>query len=403
MEYFKLVLNVLEYTLYTYLGLTTLYLLFFAISGIFSSKQSTIHSKNTRKIAILIPGYKEDFVIIETVKQAMLQKYPQNKFDIIVIADSFKSNTISELKTLPIKLIEVVFDVSTKAKALNKAMEIIDNDYDIALVLDADNIIEQDFLTKINLAFNKGFKVVQAHRVAKNINNSFAILDAVSEEINNYIFRKAHRTVGLSAALIGSGMAFDYNLFKSTMSKINAVGGFDKQLEMFLLKNGYVIEYLENAIIKDEKVQKSEVFANQRRRWLSAQFIYFWENIANSIITLITKGNIDYFDKVVQMGQLPRLILLGIISFITILYSIIFVFAPAKLNFFALNLYHWLAILGLLMLSLFLSVPQKYYNTKTLKALLILPKGFTVMFLSMIKFRGANKKFIHTQHGENTN
>ncbi len=403
MEYFKLVLNVLEYTLYTYLGLTTLYLLFFAISGIFSSKQSTIHSKNTRKIAILIPGYKEDFVIIETVKQAMLQKYPQNKFDIIVIADSFKSNTISELKTLPIKLIEVVFDVSTKAKALNKAMEIIDNDYDIALVLDADNIIEQDFLTKINLAFNKGFKVVQAHRVAKNINNSFAILDAVSEEINNYIFRKAHRTVGLSAALIGSGMAFDYNLFKSTMSKINAVGGFDKQLEMFLLKNGYVIEYLENAIIKDEKVQKSEVFANQRRRWLSAQFIYFWENIANSIITLITKGNIDYFDKVVQMGQLPRLILLGIISFITILYSIIFVFAPAKLNFFALNLYHWLAILGLLMLSLFLSVPQKYYNTKTLKALLILPKGFSVMFLSMIKFRGANKKFIHTQHGENTN
>jgi hypothetical protein len=42
-------------------------------------------------------------------------------------------------KKLPIKLIEVSFDKSTKSKALNKAMATLDQDYDIAVVLDADN------------------------------------------------------------------------------------------------------------------------------------------------------------------------------------------------------------------------------------------------------------------------
>ena len=82
------------------------------------------------------------------------------------------------------------------------------------MVLDADNLMETSFISKVNNAFNKGYMAVQGHRVAKNINTRFAILDAVSEEVNNMIFRKGHRVVGLSAALIGSGMAMEYAYFK---------------------------------------------------------------------------------------------------------------------------------------------------------------------------------------------
>jgi cellulose synthase/poly-beta-1,6-N-acetylglucosamine synthase-like glycosyltransferase len=70
---------------------------------------------------------------------------------------------------------------------------------------------------------------VQGHRTAKNTNNSWAILDAISEEINNNIFRKGHRVLGLSSAIIGSGMAFRYNYFKALMSTVTAVGGLIKK------------------------------------------------------------------------------------------------------------------------------------------------------------------------------
>jgi len=398
MELFKLIINVLELVLFGYLGLTVLYLLFFSLVGFFSKKELTNVKSEIRKVAVLIPGYKEDSVIIDVAEKALLQDYPKEKFEIVIIADSFAEQTLAKLRKLPLTIVEVSFEVSTKAKALNKAMAVIGNNYDVALVLDADNIMEPDFISKINNAFNKGFQIVQGHRIAKNVNNSFAILDAISEEINNYIFRKAHRSIGLSSALIGSGMAFDYALFRDSMKGIDAIGGFDKQLEMYYLKNNYTIEYIDDAIVKDEKVQKSEVFANQRRRWLSAQFIYFGENIFSAFQHLLVKGNVDYFDKVIQMGQLPRIILLGLVGIITSIYTLLFLFIPE--NIFVTDVFSWAVMLVAISLALLLSVPPKFFNKDTFNALLTLPKGFLLMVISMLKFKGANKKFIHTQHGE---
>lgn len=62
-----------------------------------------------------------------------------------------------------------------------------------------------------------------------------AYLDAISEEINNSIFRLGHVNLGMSAALIGSGMAFEYSLFYKAMMSNTSVGGFDRVLEMKLL------------------------------------------------------------------------------------------------------------------------------------------------------------------------
>jgi len=397
MNYLESIIQVAEIIIYLYLGLTAVYLLFFALMGLFTKSPKQTQTEKIRKIAVLIPGYKEDNVIVDVAQKALIQDYPKEAFEIIIIADSFSTNTVEQLKQLPLRVVEVNFEVSTKAKALNKAMEVIGDNYDIALVLDADNIMDVDFLTKTNRAFNRGYSIVQGHRIAKNINNSFAILDAISEEINNYIFRKAHRSIGLSAALIGSGMAFDYKLFKEIMFGIDAVGGFDKQLEMFLLKNRYVIEYIEDAIVKDEKVQKSEVFANQRRRWLSAQFIYFGKNIGSALVHLFTKGNVDYFDKVIQMGQLPRILLLALTGLITVGYAFVFLLFPELP--LLLNFYYWGFALLFIILALLLSIPREFYNRSTLHALLTLPKGIVIMMLSMLRFRGANKKFIHTQHG----
>ncbi len=402
MDYYiyKLV-HIFEVIFVVYIGFTAFYLLFFSIAGYIKRTKNLKNANVKRKIAVLIPGYKEDNVIVEVAKDALRQNYSSKLYDVVVIADSFKKETLEKLKKLDIILVEVSFDVSTKAKALNKAMSKLEDDYDIALVLDADNTMEPNFLNKINESFNHGYKVVQAHRVAKNTNTSMAVLDAISEEINNFIFRKAHRNVGLSAALIGSGMAFEYSLFKEMMKDIDAIGGFDKQLEMELLKSEITIEYLPDAYVYDEKVQKENTFANQRKRWLSAQFIYFSKNIFKSIYHLLFKSNVDYFDKVLQMGQLPRLIVLGLSIITASLYFLIHVFFyNLEINLFV-SYKVWLIVALSIVVALALSVPGKFYNKKTLKAIFTLPKTFIIMLLTLFKLKGANKRYIHTEHSIN--
>ena len=397
MEVFKLILNGIEVVLIGYFGFASIYVFVFGFAGLFKAKEKEVLFQKQRKFAVLIPGYKEDAVIVDVAQQALKQTYPSDLFEVIIIADSFQETTLSQLKTLPLRVVEVSFEKSTKSKALNKAMEVIGNDYDIALILDADNIMEREFLEKINASFNQGYKVVQGHRIAKNTNTSFAILDAVSEEVNNHIFRKGHRVLGLSSALIGSGMAFDYFFFKKMMSEVKAVGGFDKELELELLRKRIKIEYLHEALVLDEKVQKSEVFANQRKRWLSAQFVYFRRYVWAGLKELVTKGNIDFFDKVYQMISPPRVLLLGLVVVLTSLYLILeLVTSP---NILMVPSFMWYATLGFTVLAFAFSIPKNYYNQKTLKAVLTLPKAFFLMFLSLFKLKGANKKFIHTQHG----
>jgi len=385
-----LIIKIIQIILLIYLGFASLYIFIFGFASLFPARKKKAITSDMRKYAVLIPGYKEDQVIIEVAKDALNQDYPKELYDVIVIADSFKNETLTELRKLPIQVIEVSFELSTKSKALNEAMAQLPGVYDVAIVLDADNLMEADFTTKINESFNKGYIAVQGHRIAKNNNTPFAILDAISEEVNNKIFRKGHRVLGFSAALIGSGMAMDYNYFKTMMKSIKAVGGFDKEIELQMLKEGIRIEFLNDAIVYDEKVQKAEVFSNQRKRWLSAQLHYFSMDFLNSLKHLILYGNYDYFDKAIQFIQPPRVMLLGLLFLINIISIIL---NPAE----CVNM--WLGVLAICILTFIVTIPLKFYNFNTLKAVLTLPKAFVLIILSLLKIKGANKKFIHTEHG----
>jgi cellulose synthase/poly-beta-1,6-N-acetylglucosamine synthase-like glycosyltransferase len=387
--------NVLQLLILAFVGLATLYIFIFSVAGLFYSQKKAKIAMKIRKIAVLIPGYKEDDVIVEVATEVLKQSYPADKFDVVIIADSFQPETLVSLRQLPIKVIEVSFDKSTKSKALNKAMEQLSDFYDTAVILDADNVMAFDFLEKINIAFEYEFKAVQGHRAAKNLNNGLAVLDAVSEEINNHIFRKGHRVLGLSSAIIGSGMAFDYQYFKSMMSTVKAIGGFDKEIELKMLKAGHRIEYLDDAYVFDEKISKADAFTNQRRRWLSAQLHYFTQDIGSAIIHLFTKGNVDYFDKAIQFIQPPRILLLGAVLVSTIIFSLINLFVIESLNFTI----SWIIVSCVCVLSFSFSIPREYYRKRTAKALLELPKGMILMVGSLFRIKGANKQFLHTKHG----
>lgn len=396
MQLIEYILKGIEYSLFGYFTMSSLYIFVFAFAGHFYKKRRTSNSKVHDKIAVFIPAYKEDTVIVDVAKMALKQKYPTEYFDVVIIADSLKKQTIVALKELPVILIEVSFRRSTKSKALNFALDNLSNPYDVALVLDADNIMEPEFLVKINDAFQKGNQIVQGHRKAKNLNTSFAILDAASEEINNHIFRKGHRALGLSSGLIGSGMAFNYNLFKKMMASVNAIGGFDKELEFKLAMIKIEIEYLQDAIVLDEKIQKSSDFSIQRRRWLSTQFVYLQKYFGRGCKELFFRGNINFFDKLWQMLIPPRILLIGLSFLISLIYfALPFTF---NMEYPGLTSY-WYVNLLITVIAFILALPRSFYNLQTLKALISLPSAFIRMALLLFKLKGANKKFIHTVHG----
>ena len=384
--------HIVELVFFLYLAFTDIYLFVFAFSGLFPLKRKSVKPQKKRKILVLIPGYREDAVIIDVAKEALRQDYGTENYDVVIIADGFKPETIEKLKKIHVRVVEVKLKYSTKSRALNAALAQTEDNYDVAVVLDADNIMAKDFLTRINAAFCNGYLAVQGHRVAKNLNTPFAILDAVSEEMNNHIFRKGHRVLRLSSALIGSAMAFDYRYFKKMMKKVEVVGGFDKELEIRLLQKKHKIEYLPGAYVYDEKVPNARVFTKQRRRWLSAQFHYFGKSFLPALRDLFLKGNIDFFNKALQFILLPRIMLISLLFVLAVVY------------YFAAPLPSFLMTLALLLLGILvflLSIPRYFYNFRTLWALTRLPAGIFFMFASLLNLKDSNKEFLHTKHTYN--
>lgn len=381
---------VIQYAILGYLSIQVLFLLFFSIAGKLGKKSVFLPAKIIRRIRIFIPGYKEDAVIIATAMEAVQHNYPADMFEVVIIADSFSEATLATLKKLPLKVVEVSFQKSTKGKALQKAIEATaQSPADIVVIIDADNHMAQGFLHSVNDAFENGYEVVQGHRTAKNFQTAFAFLDACTEEINNHIFRRGHVAVGLPSALIGSGMAFSWSLFVSLLQDIGETSGEDKELEFRLVRQRKKIAFLDGCYVYDEKVAHTDVFSKQRSRWLATQVEFFEKYFLEGWVQL-GRGNVAFFNKVFQTYLLPRIMLVAVL-FLWLVWVILF--SPAFL-WFSVGLIIALAA------ALFAGIPARWYNKNLLIAFLQIPGALFSIFVAILHIGKARKQFIHTPHGE---
>ena len=388
------ILSAILLVLFLYLVFTSVYLFAIALASIFKKREFHSTDVSQRKIAVLIPCYKEDIIIIDTVNSLLKHDYPKHLFELFVIADQLQPPTIEKLKLMGARVIEVTFEISTKARSLHAALNhIADSAYDIAFILDADNLLAPGCLKKVNHAFSSGCKAVQCHRIAKNENTPLAVLDAINEEINNSLLRKGQWALGHSATASGSGMAFEFSLLKEifNLPHILQNNGEDKEIDIQLLKRKVNMGYIHDALVLDEKVSSFNAFRKQRLRWVEAYLNYvfrlFYKDLRPS------SSRYEFWNRFFQLMILPRS--LYILTLIAL--SCVFVIG-SQVGF---PFYHpspwWLVGVAVLYFTtLLLCLPRSYVTWRTVKSLALLPIVFIAMMITVTKVKPKRKEFIHT-------
>lgn len=320
-----LILYIIDWFLFIFVAGTVLYLGIFSIASLFKRTTNINEAKIKRRFIILIPAYKQDHVIEQTVLSILAQSYPQRLFDVTVISDHQSEITNMRLAQYPITLLTPNFAESSRAKSLQYAILNLPEFklYDVALVLDADNIIDQDFLTHMNNAYESAAtKAIQAHTVSRNRDTSAARLDAIFEEINNSIFRKGQINLGLSASLSDAGTAFDFKWFKENVMKTKTSAEV-KELESMLLRNQIYIDYFHDILIYGEKVRTTEKLNIQHGRWAAKQFRNLFRNIKYLPGAIFNKQR-DLANKIIQWLLVPRTILVAIIMIMSLVLPFIY-------------------------------------------------------------------------------
>lgn len=385
------ILHIIDFALWFFIAGSVAYVVFFAIISLFYDKedhlalQAAALKDELTRFLILYPAYKEDRVIINAVEQFILQDYPEDHYKLVVISDHMEPETNEFLNRYPITVLTPSFEKSSKAKAMQYAINEVKGNFDNVVILDADNVVRPTFLSQLNILCSV-YDAIQCHRCAKNADNDVAVLDGASEEINNTIFRKAHNRLGLSSALIGSGMCFDYELFKKNVFKLSTAGE-DREMEALLLHQEVFIKYAPDIHVFDEKVSNQDNFQRQRMRWMTAQVQSLLSNLPK-IPKAILNGKINFVDKTIQQALIPRSILIVLLAGISIFMTI---FMPTWSE-------KWWILFSMLAIALFIAIPKEL-RSQSFKKVFSIPTLALRMFKNILHMDRKNTDFIHTQHG----
>lgn len=378
---------------FIYLAVWTGYLAIFSLAGSFYRSPKKVLKNRENTYLILIPAYKEDAVILDTVVANLRQVFNYRRYKLVVIADQLKKQTIAQIEAMRVEVVEVNFEKSTKAKSINYALDKLNTSiFSHVVILDADNEMEPDFLSQVDEVMDDNIIAMQAHRTAKNTNSTTALLDAMNEEIGNHIFRKGHRALGLSAALIGSGMVFQLEKYKRLMAQINDTAGEDKMLEFALLDEKIKVHYANDVVVYDEKVGNSEQFSGQRTRWVTAR-LYFLKHHAAVAFRKLLKGDFDYFNKWLQFLLPQKILLIG--------YTVAFWILSQITQTFQ---FESTLLLGVLTAAFVIAIPRSFYSRQFAGAVLSAPILMGKILLVVIKAPFADpSKFVVTAKGKTAN
>jgi cellulose synthase/poly-beta-1,6-N-acetylglucosamine synthase-like glycosyltransferase len=352
---FWIVIYYIDLIFFAIVGLTVAYMGIFALASMFSQHQDVPKTRQENRFIILIPAYRNGASALQTVRSILGQTYPQRLFDVTVIADQLDEMSNFHLAQQPITLLTPNFSKSSRAKSLQLAVNNLPQFklYDIAVVLNPGNLVEPEFLTQLNDAYEAaGTKAIQCHLVSQNRDTASARLSAIFEEINNSIFRRGHITLGLSAAAASSAMAFDFNWFKTNIMSTKTSWD-DKELEARLLRQHIFVDYFDDIMVYSEKTRSAEDFNRQRRRWLLSHLSTIVRNI-RFLPGAILQRHYDLIDKILQWMLMPRMLMMAIILLMGIVLPFIYFTLAIK----------WWALFAIVLFIFALATPNYLVDDK---------------------------------------
>lgn len=362
---------------FIFVCLTVMYMGLFAMASMFSHHQDVPKTRIENRFIIFIPAYKNGHSAEQTVRSILGQTYPQRLFDVTVIADQLDEMSNFRLAQQPITLLTPNFTKSSRAKSLQLAINNLPQFklYDIAVVLNPGNIVEPEFLSQLNEAYEAaGTKAIQCHMLSQNRDTVSARLSAIFEEINNSIFRRGHVTLGLSAAAASSAMAFDFNWFKANIMTTNTSWD-DKELESRLLRQHIFVDYFDDIMVFSEKTRNAEDFNRQRGRWLLSHLSTIVRNI-RYLPGAIIQRHYDLADKIIQWMLLPRMLMMAIIIFMGVIMPFIYFSLALK----------WWALFAIVLFIFALATPNYLVDDKWDRTFFLIPVILMTSVLSKTRF-----------------
>lgn len=297
--------------------LLVVYGLYFLITALFlfkKRKKDNIVSDKYSHFTILIPARNEEEVIKDAIQSFKRQKYPKDNYEIVVVINNTTDNTLGVCNAEGVRCILCERKIKNKGDALKEAFDRLKKEKtDAYIIMDADNVVNDEFLGEMNKSLNEGTLVAKSSMDIKAKENTWVSSSyAIYFFIQSILYSIPRNNIGASCAINGTGIMIKKEVIDKFGFNVRTI---TEDLEFMTLcaLNNIKIKFVEGAICYAEHPSDFKVSMIQRRRWTKGIYegfiIYF-----NSIIkNIIKRPNIELLDSLLIYST-PLILILSLIS-----------------------------------------------------------------------------------------
>ncbi|MBR3145396.1 MAG: glycosyltransferase [Clostridia bacterium] len=264
------------------LALLLLYKAVYFVLGMFFTRKFS-PAKTKHKYGICIAARNEEAVIGNLLDSINRQDYPKDLYKVFVVADNCTDNTYKVAKEKGATVYKRFDDKHrTKGFALQYLFEKIEQDYkrssfDGFFIFDADNLLKEDYISRMNDAFDSGEKIITSFRNTKNfdenwIASTYALHWIRSARTNH----RARSILRLATNIQGTGFLFASEIVRNGWKYTSLTE--DRALTADCVAAGYRISYQDAAEFYDEQPVSLRIALRQRLRWSKGHLQAFAES-----------------------------------------------------------------------------------------------------------------------------
>lgn len=268
-------LEIIETIFKVFTTVVGLYMLFRGLFGIRKYVDDVNLEKHCAQstFALVIPARNEQNVIGNLIRNLRYMDYPNDHYDIFVIADNCDDDTARVAREAG----AVVFernepDKRSKGYALKffvDKLKTYEKQYDAIGVFDADNLVKPCFLKRMDKELCKGHRILQGY---KDIKNPYDTWVTQCYSIFNWqldrFYHLPRGRAGIGTILNGSGFVirtdymFEYGWETSSLVE-------DLEYAMQGVLRGVGVRWVHGAIVYDEQPLDFKTSWIQRKRWMA--------------------------------------------------------------------------------------------------------------------------------------
>ena len=292
---------------------------FFYILIPFVKKEKPHKNTELHRYAVLISARNEELVIGNLLDSIAAQDYPSRLVNVFVVADNCTDSTAQIAREHGAALYER-FNKAEVGKGyaleylIDKILEEYGDVFDAYMVFDADNLLSEDYISRMNETFSDGYGIITSYRNSKNYGDNWISAGYAlwflreAKYLNNARF-----LLGTSCAVSGTGFLFSREVMQRC-------GGWpfhllveDIEFTVSNIINGEKVGYCPKAVLYDEQPTSFRQSWRQRMRWARGYIQILQRYGAGLLKGIFKKRSFSCFDMTMNIAPAVILSFAGII------------------------------------------------------------------------------------------